>query len=112
MGLGICIMGRSLPFLVVYIILFAAVYLRIIRTEEKNMEEIFGKEYASYKRNVPLLFPRITAWISPGMESGTPPIRGQSHFQWGSVWRNREYQAWMGIAVVVGVLYLKLLAIA
>lgn len=102
MGLGICVMGMSPIVLALYAVLFAVVYLPIMKSEEERLAETFGADYASYKRDVPLLYPRLTAW----------PLRGKpsEDFRWASVWRNKEYEAWAGIACVTAILGLKYLA--
>lgn len=103
LGLGMCIMGASIPFLLLYVVLFVTVYPAIARSEEKKMEETFGTEYALYKKNVPVFIPRMKGWAIPG----TVPER--FHFE--RVMRNREYNAWMGIAAVALVLYGKFLVL-
>ncbi len=41
--------------------IFLARYYTLILAEEKKLAEIFGKQYASYQRSVPRLFPRPSA---------------------------------------------------
>jgi len=103
LGLGMCIMGASIPFLLLYVVMFVAVYLGIARSEERKMEETFGTEYAVYKNNVPVFIPRVRGWAIPGS------VPEKFHFE--RVMRNREYNAWMGIAAVALILYGKFLVL-
>jgi protein-S-isoprenylcysteine O-methyltransferase Ste14 len=103
LGLGMCIMGASIPFLLLYVALFVTVYLGIAKSEEKKMEETFGADYALYKKNVPVFIPRVTGWAVPG----SAPER--FHFE--RVLRNREYNACLGILAVALVLYGKFLVL-
>ena len=41
---------------------FIIQYSLIIALEEEKLEELFGKEYQTYKKNVPAVLPRITRW--------------------------------------------------
>jgi len=54
---------QSLPLATwaIFVTLAAGIY--IVSTEEKALEERFGDEYRTYKRNVPRWIPRTTPWI-------------------------------------------------
>ena len=41
---------------------FIVQYSLIIALEEEKLDELFGKEYQTYKNNVPSVFPRIFRW--------------------------------------------------
>ena len=43
-------------------IFFILQYYMIINLEEKTLINIFGNEYNNYMKNVPKLFPRLSAW--------------------------------------------------
>lgn len=42
--------------------LFGALYLPTMLDEEQHLKEAFGERYEEYKRNVPMLLPRLRAW--------------------------------------------------
>ncbi|MBT3299967.1 MAG: isoprenylcysteine carboxylmethyltransferase family protein [Candidatus Marinimicrobia bacterium] len=48
--------------LAVCFIFFTIQYSLIIALEESTLHDLFGSAYQSYQENVPLLFPRLTAW--------------------------------------------------
>lgn len=102
LGLGISVMGASPFFVALYVVLFPVAYLGLIRAEEKNLEAAFGQDFAAYRKNVPRLLPRWTGWSARNA--------GSEAFRWSGVWRNKEYNAWMGIVAVTAVLYLKMAA--
>ena len=37
-------------------------YVRLARSEERKMVEIFGQEYLTYRQQVPMFFPRVRDW--------------------------------------------------
>jgi protein-S-isoprenylcysteine O-methyltransferase Ste14 len=52
---------------VFYLMLIALIYFviqygMIISLEEKTLADLFGEDYQEFKKNVPRLFPRLTAW--------------------------------------------------
>ncbi len=44
------------------LIYFVFQYGMIISLEEKTLVDLFGKDYQEFKKSVPRLFPRLTAW--------------------------------------------------
>lgn len=63
MGLGVAFVAHSLAgvLLAPVIGILAAVYLVVF--EEKGLAKRFGDEYQEYRRNVPLLIPRLTPYV-------------------------------------------------
>ena len=57
MGGGCMIAGGTWILLAVYAITFPIVYISLILTEEENLLQIFGDDYAEYCSSVPRLFP-------------------------------------------------------
>src|SRR4026207_2561978 len=71
LGLGFTIApGRPRPALAPAGI-FSGISMPVMRVEASAMTQLFGSQYETYKRSVPLFFPRIT----PFRESGTAAIR-------------------------------------
>ena len=56
--LGMNVLWITFSALLLWIIL-AVLYYRLAKKEDKELEERFGEEYLNYKRDVPMLMPRI-----------------------------------------------------
>ena len=84
---------------VVLLVLFLAIYLPVIRSEEAYLREAFPG-FDDYVRQVPRLFPRLT---SSSRESGS--------FSRELYRKHREYNALIGAACLMTALILKLLFI-
>jgi protein-S-isoprenylcysteine O-methyltransferase Ste14 len=82
--------------LLVAVLLFAAIYLPVIRAEERFLTEHFAG-YADYRARVPRLLPRLRA----GAE-------GRTRFSRELYWHNREYNALLGTLAIIAVLALRL----
>jgi protein-S-isoprenylcysteine O-methyltransferase Ste14 len=89
---GLVIAARNPSLVILFALVFVFVYLPVIQLEEQHLRRLFP-DYADYAREVPPLWPRLTA-------GGR---RGQA-FQWALYWKNEEYQAAIGF--VVGAAYL------
>src|SRR5258708_1669041 len=59
-ALGFGVASRSLWVAVAIIVLFLAIYLPVIKSEEVFLRDAFG-DFDEYSRNVPRLFPRLRA---------------------------------------------------
>lgn len=95
-GLGATIAGGEPLFILVFVLFFAVVYRRAMRTEEEELQAWFGEEFEEYRAHVPLFLPRLTPYR-------TDDRRG---FSFRLYRRNREWEAALGIlagfAVLVG----------
>ncbi len=76
--------------------LFAAVYLPVIRLEEYYLRGTYRERFDAYVRAVPALLPRL----SPYDRGGT--------FSRRLYWQNREYNALFGAAAVLAALVIKM----
>lgn len=74
---GLCLIINRVEFTMLYLVLWAIVYIRTIRKEEKNLTEIFGKAYLSYKAKVPRLIPFKTPL--PRKEAAGPGFSWLNH---------------------------------
>ena len=97
LGLGACFMGRDLFFTLFFLIAFPAIYLQIIKREEKYLHERYGKEYELYTQEVPRFWPGKLALSDIERES--------SLFL---AVKNGEYRAVLGIAAILVVMVLKM----
>lgn len=96
-ALGFGIAARSLVLAAAMIVMFLAIYLPVIRFEEKLLRELFPAEFDDYARRVPRLLPRLRA--APG------PVGAFSRALY---LRHREYNASVGAAAVLLALVVKL----
>jgi hypothetical protein len=70
-----------------------------MRVEASKMAELFGNEFETYRRSVPLFFPRLTPFRQN--ESATNRFDGRLYL------RYREYRAALGLVVAWGFLLIK-----
>ena len=96
-GLGFAVASRSWWVVVVLIVMFFAIYVPVIRGEEKFLREKFP-EFDEYARRVPRMFPRI------GRSSD-----GGSSFSFDLYRQHREYNALAGALGLMAVLVAKML---
>jgi protein-S-isoprenylcysteine O-methyltransferase Ste14 len=76
---------------------FAVFYPAVIRGEEENLRMRFGQAFECYRERVPAFFPRPAAQPA-----------GASQFTWAQYFRNREYQAALGMLAAMGLLALRI----
>jgi len=96
-AIGFAIASRDIWVAVGIVVLFALVYVPVIRSEEAFLQEHFSA-YRAYARRVPRLFPH-TLWLR-GLTSGfSPALFGQ----------HREYNAVIGAAAMLAALVVKML---
>lgn len=97
MTIGFAIAARSLWVVLLIVGMFFAIYLPVIRSEEKFLRATFPA-FDVYAQNVPRLFPR---WTPFERTSGafSPPLYRQ----------HREYNAVLGTAALMAALVAKLM---
>ena len=105
-GLGFSLAAAKVWLAVLFGVLFVALYVPVMRREERELEQSFGSEYESYRRQVPFFL--------PGLPVGNPPRELPSatatrNFQWRLVILNREYNAVVGFVMIAVVLWAKML---
>ena len=84
MGAGFALAGGNAILALGCLILFAAVYLPVIRREEDYLRGEFGEDYDRYAQRVPLFLPRFCR------------LEGGEKFQWKQYRKNHEYEAFLG----------------
>ncbi len=94
--------ARSLVLALLLVLLFAIIYIPVIRGEEDFLRAHFSA-FAEYSRCVPRLLPRLTPWRG---ESTTTSFRGA--FAPALYRKHREYNASMGAALLYLALLLRL----
>ena len=78
---------------------FLLIYRPVMRAEVAHMRQLFGTAYDDWAQHVPLFLPRLT------LHHGSKPRA----FEWSQYLHHREYRAFIGVFVVMGLLALKLI---
>jgi protein-S-isoprenylcysteine O-methyltransferase Ste14 len=97
-GIGFAAAARSWWVAVVLVVLFFAIYLPVIRSEEAFLREKFP-EFEEYARRVPRMLPRITP---------APSDQEAGGFSTKLYLKHREYNALLGTAAMMAVLIVKM----
>jgi protein-S-isoprenylcysteine O-methyltransferase Ste14 len=97
LAVGFAVAARSWWIAGGIVLMFFAIYLPVIRAEEVFLRERFP-QFEDYAREVPSLFPRMSAFAKQDGE-----------FFWDLYWKHREYNAALGSAAMVAALVVKLL---
>jgi protein-S-isoprenylcysteine O-methyltransferase Ste14 len=100
-AVGFAVAARSWWVGVGLVVMFFAIYLPVIRGEERFLRERFP-EFDDYAKRVPRMFPRLTPALS---EAG-------GGFSMELYLKHREWNALLGAAVIVAVLILKMKLLA
>jgi protein-S-isoprenylcysteine O-methyltransferase Ste14 len=82
----------STALLAAYLLVF---YPVVIRREQTELRTLYGDAFAEYSSKVPAFWPRL----SPAASSG-------ERFSWALYRRNREYEAAIGLAVAMAILWM------
>jgi protein-S-isoprenylcysteine O-methyltransferase Ste14 len=97
---GFATAARSFWIAAILVILFAAIYIPVIRSEEEYLRSVFP-EFDAYAATVPRLLPRLVA--AGGSSAGTGVFSAALYR------KHREYNALLGAAGMYAALILKLL---
>jgi protein-S-isoprenylcysteine O-methyltransferase Ste14 len=95
MAVGFAVAARSGWVLLLSVVMFFLIYLPVIRSEEIFLRQAFPN-FEEYTRNVPRLFPRLSAL-------GNRSVAFSSQLYW----QHREYNAVLGTAAVMATLVAK-----
>ena len=76
----------------------AVFYPVVIRREQTELERLYGAPFLEYASRVPAFWPRLS-----------PTASGQEHFSWAIYRQNREYEAAIGLAVAMVILWVIML---
>lgn len=89
-GLGFSISAGRIILGLVFAVLFAGIYVPVMRVEAKTLSELFGEDYQRYAKAVPLFLPRFPPYSTKAAEP---------RFDYGLYRRYREYRAAVGLVV-------------
>jgi Phospholipid methyltransferase len=98
-GLGFTIAAGQVLLILVFVVMILGIYLPVMRVESATLGELFGKRYARYAKEVPLLFPRLTPYR----------LQVDAEFDRALYLRYREYRAAIGAAIAWALLALKMI---
>jgi protein-S-isoprenylcysteine O-methyltransferase Ste14 len=96
MAIGFCIIAGSIWIWILMLAYFLLCYIPVIQYEENTLQEKFQDQFVQYASAVPAFYP--TAHLYP---------QSSTSFSWQQVWRNKEYNAILGILLVYAILFLK-----
>jgi protein-S-isoprenylcysteine O-methyltransferase Ste14 len=96
-GLGFTIAAGQVLLVMIFLVMILGIYLPVMRVESATLAELFGKKYVRYAKEVPLLFPRLSAYRAQ---------RGIK-FDRTLYLRYREYRATIGMVIAWMLLMLK-----
>jgi protein-S-isoprenylcysteine O-methyltransferase Ste14 len=97
MGIGACIAAGNVWLMCSFLLVFILVYGAVMKREEEELQLLFPATFPDYQSSVPLFWPRLTATATGGRPAEG---RGRLRFRWARVWRNREYNAALGVAAL------------
>ncbi|HUJ94601.1 MAG TPA: isoprenylcysteine carboxylmethyltransferase family protein [Terriglobales bacterium] len=97
LAMGFALAARSWWIAAGMVVIFAAIYWPVIKSEEEFLRVKFSA-YEDYARNVPRLFPRLT-----------PFAKSAGEFSWTLYCKHREYNAFLGSLAVLAVLAIKMM---
>lgn len=97
LGLGFTIAAANVWLVLLFAAWFLGIYIPVMKIEAQDVNKLFPEDYASYSENVPLFFPRLTAW------------RGgdEKRFDFNLYLKYREYRAALGLFAALFLLFLK-----
>ena len=101
-GVGFGLAARDVWIFVAILLLFVAIYLPVIRGEERFLQEKFP-EFEDYSRRVPRMLPRLTAAGSDNAAGG---------FSIELYMKHREWNALLGSVLLIGALIIKMVLVS
>ena len=105
MGLGFAIAASSFWLTILFLVLFTAVYLPVMKREEQELTRAFGDAYQHYRDKVALFLPFRSPFQSQSKNAHSPQT---GNFQWEKVISNHEYNAVIGFFVVTALIGAKM----
>lgn len=99
LGVGFTVASGQPLLAIPFAALFLGIYYPVMRVEAADLAQLFGEDYHTYARAVPLLLPRLI----PYRDEKTREVK----FDASLYLRYREYRAALGLLIAWGLLALK-----
>ncbi len=91
---GFSVAGHSWVSAALLAAYLAVFYPVVIRREQAELQSLYGAAFVEYAARVPAFWPRLT-----------PATNGGGHFSWAQYRQNREYEAAIGLAIAMAILW-------
>jgi len=104
LGTGFLIAAANPILVALFVVLFAGIYLPVMRVEAADLAQVFRDDYHRYAAAVPLLIPRLTPY-----RAHQTAMNEKVSFDKTLYLRYREYQAALGLLFALAVLVVKML---
>jgi protein-S-isoprenylcysteine O-methyltransferase Ste14 len=91
---GFCVAARSWKSTVLLAAYLAIFYPAVIRREQSELKALYGDAFVQYAAQVPAFWPRFS-----------PAVASTERFSWPLYRQNREYEAAIGLAVAMAILW-------
>jgi protein-S-isoprenylcysteine O-methyltransferase Ste14 len=98
-GLGFTVAAARWSLGLLFLGLFAGIYVPVMRVESQTLADLFGESYRHYAVEVPVFFPRLYPYSSGGGIGATFDMRLYRRY--------REYRATIGLVLAWGLLAAK-----
>jgi protein-S-isoprenylcysteine O-methyltransferase Ste14 len=95
---GFCVASHSWISTVLLAAYLAIFYPMVIRREQAELERHYGSAFLEYSSRVPAFWPRLT-----------PATPSTTRFSWSLYLQNREYEATIGLAVAMAILFVRMM---
>ena len=107
-GIGFAVAARSWWVGAALVVMFVAIYVPVIRDEEKFLRGKFP-EFEEYAQRVPRMLPRIVAHAAPPIEPDPAPGVASGGFSFELYMKHREWNALLGAVLMVAALVVKMM---
>ena len=112
LGTGIAISSGTWWFVAIFMAIYLFIYYPVMLAEADTMRDLFSEEYEHYRRHVPMLVPRLTAYVKPLKKKVKEPDKAsRKRYDRARYMHHREYRAALGALIIYGLLIAKMLLI-
>jgi protein-S-isoprenylcysteine O-methyltransferase Ste14 len=94
---GFCVASHSWISTLLLAAYFGIFYPVVIRREQGELKTLYGAAFDEYASKVPAFWPRLS-----------PAVASTEHFSWPLYKKNREYEAAIGLAVAMAILWARM----
>lgn len=99
MGIGFSVASAVFWMPVLFLVLFLAVYIPVMKREEAELIQAYGQKYREYLEEVPIFFPALRSVSKPT----------ETDFLFQQLIDNKEYNSVIGFIFIAGILFIKLI---